>query len=163
MDACFCSETWIWLRVVVELMSDLVSRCWMLFPKQCGRGSCGKCKGRHRGVRLIRCYLQYIHASRTPRSEFRLHRLAKFAWPRRVLVATPLSLWCRAHFRTSWPLFVTGAGESSWFGGPKSTFRDRRKGSERFDFEMQISWQAQFGHDMVIFDALEFRDRCCES
>ena len=29
----------------------------------------------------------------------------------------------------------------------KSTFRDRRKGSERFYFKRQISWQAQhFGH-----------------
>ena len=35
-------------------------------------------------VRLIRCYLQYIHASRNPRSAFRLRRLAKSAWPRRV-------------------------------------------------------------------------------
>ena len=30
---------------------------------------------------------------------------------------------------------------------PKSSFRDRRKGSELFYFEMQFSWQAQhFGH-----------------
>ena len=54
-----------------------------------------------------------------------------------------LSLWWRAHFRTWWSLFVAGAKE-----GPKSTFRDRCKGSERFYFELQTSWQAQrFGHD----------------
>ena len=37
--------------------------------------------------------------------------------------------------------------ETSCFGAPKSTFRDRRKGSELFCFEMQFSWQVQpFGH-----------------
>ena len=60
------------------------------FPKQCG----------HRRVRLIRCYLHYIHASRNPPTAFRLRRLAKSGGPRRVLVATALSLWCRAHFLT---------------------------------------------------------------
>ena len=36
-------------------------------------------------VRLIRCYFQHIHASRNPRSAFRLRRLAESGWPRRVL------------------------------------------------------------------------------
>ena len=60
-----------------------------------------------------------------------------------MLVATAFSLWCCAHFRTWWSLFVAGARETSCFGGPKSTFRDRRKGSERFYFEVQILWQVQ--------------------
>ena len=38
---------------------------------------------------------------------------------------------------------MAGTRKTSCFGGPKSTFRDRRKGSERLDFEVQISWQAQ--------------------
>ena len=43
--------------------------------------------------------------------------------------------------------FHAGARETSCFGVPKSAFRDKRKGSERFHVEMQISWQAQhFGH-----------------
>ena len=96
----------------------------------------------HRGVRLIRCYLQYIHASQNPRSAFRLRRLAESGCPRRVLVATALSLWCCAHFRTWWPLFLAGARETSCFG-PKSTFSDRRKGSERLYFDMQILWQVR--------------------
>ena len=33
--------------------------------------------------------------------------------------------------------------EISCFGGPKSTFRDRCKGSGRLYLEVQISWQAQ--------------------
>ena len=74
---------------------------------------------------------------------FRLRRLAKSACPRRVLQATALSLWCRAHFGTWWSLFVAGAREASCFGAPTSTFRDRCKGSELFYFEMQFSWQAQ--------------------
>ena len=42
---------------------------------------------------------------------------------------------------------VAGARDTSCFRGPKSTFPDRRKGSERFYFEMQISRQVQhFGH-----------------
>ena len=74
-------------------------------------------------------------------------QLTKSARRRRVLLATPLSLWCRAHFRTWWSLFVAGARETSCFRGPKSTFRDRCKGSELLYFEMQFSWQAQcFGH-----------------
>ena len=36
--------------------------------------------------------------------------------------------------------FSRQAQGNRFFGGPKSTFRDRRKGSERFYFEMQISW-----------------------
>ena len=84
-------------------------------------------------VRLIRCYLRYIHASQNRPRAFGLRRLAK-SGRRRVLVATALSLWCRAHFRTWWSLFMTGARETLCFGGPKSTFRD-------------ISWQVQdFGH-----------------
>ena len=37
-------------------------------------------------ARLIRCYLQYIHASRNPRSAFRLCRLVEPGYARRVLV-----------------------------------------------------------------------------
>ena len=114
------------------------------FPKQCGhtRGLTVSVKGRclievlHRGVWLIRCYIQCIHASRNPRSALRLRRLAKSGALARVLVATALSLWCRAHFRTWRSLFVAGAWETSCFGGPKSTFRDRRKGSERLYFNV---------------------------
>ena len=64
-----------------------------------------------------------------------------------MLLATALSLWRRAHFGTWWSLFVAGARETSCFGAPKSTFRDRCKGSELFYFDMQFSWQVQdFGH-----------------
>ena len=35
-----------------------------------------------------------------------------------MLVATALSLWCGAHFRTWWSLFVAGTRETSCFGGP---------------------------------------------
>ena len=87
----------------------------------------------HRRVRLIHCYLQYIHASRNPRSEFRLRRLAKSDGPRWVLVA-PCAF--------SDPV-VTFRGR----GKGKLTFRDRCKGSERGYLDVQISWQAQhFGH-----------------
>ena len=72
-----------------------------------------------------------------------LRRLAKSAWARRVLVATALSLWCRAHFRTWWSLFVAGAKKTSCFRAPKLIFRDECKGSERLYFEVQISWQVQ--------------------
>ena len=42
---------------------------------------------------------------------------------------------------------MAGARETSCFGAPKSTFRDRYKRSELFDFEMEFSWQVQhFGH-----------------
>ena len=59
-----------------------------------------------------------------------------------------MSVSVSAHFRAWWSLFVAGARETSCFGAPKSTFRDRRKpGSEFFYFEMQFSWQAQhFGY-----------------
>ena len=87
-------------------------------------------------------YSAAIYTTFTPlqnsRSAFRLRRLANSAWPRRALVATALSLWFRAHFRTWWSLFLAGARETSRLG-PKSTFRDKCKGSE----EMQISWQVQ--------------------
>ena len=91
----------------------------------------------HRRVRLVRYYLQYSHASRNPRSAFRLRLLAKSAWRARVLPATPLSLWCCVHFRTWWSLFMAGTRDTSCFGGPKSTFRDRCKGWERLYFEVQ--------------------------
>ena len=38
---------------------------------------------------------------------------------------------------------MAGAGETSYFGASKSTFRDRCKGSELFYFEVQFSWQVQ--------------------
>ena len=103
---------------------------------------------------LDRCgsllFTAYIRASRSRRHAFRLRRLAKSGWRRRVLVATALSLCCRAHFRTWWSLCMAGARETSCFGGPKSTFRDRCKGSERLYFEVQISWQVQhFGHEAL--------------
>ena len=60
----------------------------------------------------------------------RLRRLAESGCPWRVLQATTLSLWCRAHFGTWRSLFVAGARETSCFGAPKPTFRDRCKGSE---------------------------------
>ena len=42
---------------------------------------------------------------------------------------------------------MAGTRETSCFGAPKSTFRDRCKGSELFYFEVQFSWQVQhFGH-----------------
>ena len=88
-------------------------------------------------VRPFRCYLQYIHASRNPRRAFQLRRLAKSAAAAGV-VATALSLWRRTHFRTWRPIFAAGARETSCFGGPKSTIRDTRGGSERFCFEVQI-------------------------
>ena len=45
------------------------------------------CLGVPRGrVRLIRCYLQYIHASRNRRHAFRLRRLAESGCLQRVLV-----------------------------------------------------------------------------
>ena len=60
----------------------------------------------HRGVRLIRCYLQCIHASRNLRSALRLRTLTKSGGLRWVLDATALSLWRRANFRTGWSLSV---------------------------------------------------------
>ena len=57
---------------------------------------------------------------------------------------------------------MAGARETSCFGAPKSTFRDRHKVSELFYFEMQFSWQAQ--RDMVVIvEELRFRDRRSES
>ena len=45
---------------------------------------------------------------------------------------------------------MAGARETSCFGAPKSTFRDRCKGSELLYFEVQFSWQVQhFGADFV--------------
>ena len=42
---------------------------------------------------------------------------------------------------------VAVARETLCFGAPKSTFRDRCKGSELLYFEKQFSWQVQhFGH-----------------
>ena len=55
------------------------------------------------------------HASRSRRYAFRRRRLAKSGWRRRALVATALSLWRRAHFRTRRSLFVAGArGPRVW-------------------------------------------------
>ena len=56
---------------------------------------------------------------------------------------------------------MAGARETSCFGAPKSTFRDKCKGSELLYFEMQFSWQVQ--HVVVIVEELRFRDRCSES
>ena len=65
--------------------------------------------------------LRYIHSPQDLRSALRLAESGGLA---RVLLETALSLWCRAHFRTLWSLFVAGARETSRFGVPKSTFRD---------------------------------------
>ena len=87
---------------------------------------------------------------------------AGFAEPQRVLVATALWFWRRAHFRTSWSLFVAGAREISWFGGPKSTFRDRCKGSERLTSKCRFCGRRSTLDMVVIFNALYFRDRWSE-
>ena len=74
---------------------------------------------------------------------------------RERVVETALSLWHRAHFQTWWSLFVAGARETSCFGAPKSTFRDRCKGSERLDFETQILREVpRFGHGSDLRGAL---------
>ena len=66
---------------------------------------------------------------------------------------TALSLWCRADFSTWSSRFVAGARETSWFGGPKLTFRDRR--SEWPDVDVQALLQAQyFGHGGGLWGAL---------
>ena len=42
---------------------------------------------------------------------------------------------------------MAGTRETSCFGCSKSTFSDRCNGSERLNFEVQISWHVQcFGH-----------------
>ena len=72
-----------------------------------------------------------VHASRNPRSAFRLRRLAESGWPRRVLLTTA-------------PRILVHGGHCSWQaqGKPRalvllsSTFRDRWKGSELFYFEL---------------------------
>ena len=81
----------------------------------------------------------YSTFSRHRQCAFRLRRLAKSGCPRRALLTTALSLWCRVHFRTWWSLFVAGARETPFFRASKSTFRDRCKGSELLYFEMQFS------------------------
>ena len=55
------------------------------------------------------------------------------------------------------------ARETSCFGGPKPSFRDRCKGSERLYFEKQIFVAGAVLWDMVVIFALGFRDRCGES
>ena len=65
-----------------------------------------------------------------------------------------------AHFRTWWSLFVAGTRETSRFGGPKSTFRDRRTGSERFASKRRFRVRCST-LNMVV--AHRFRDRCSES
>ena len=95
------------------------------FPKQCGntRGSYGMVKDgcliEVLASPVAKSLLFTVHSPRDLRSAFRLRRLAEFAGPERVLFE--ISLWCLA-----------GARETSCFGGPKSTFRDRRRRSERF-------------------------------
>ena len=48
--------------------------------------------GAHRRVRLSRCYLHYIHASRDLRSAFQLRRLVETTGPQVVFSSTALSL-----------------------------------------------------------------------
>ena len=50
---------------------------------------------------------------------------------------------------------MAGARETSCFGAPKSTFRDRRKGSELLYFEMYISWQVQ--HSVTLDVQISFQ------
>ena len=101
-----------------------------------------------RAWRLIRCYLQYIHAFQNPQSAFRLRRLAKSAW----------ALWRRAHFckgslvqgigavllRNA--VFMAGAALLDMAVIVKELgFRDRCGESWLLDIvaRLQISWQAQ--------------------
>ena len=56
-------------------------------------------------VRLVRCYFQHFHASRNPRSAFRLRMLAESGWLSLVLGSRRSA----AHFCAWWPLLVTGA------------------------------------------------------
>ena len=58
---------------------------------------------------------------------------------------------------------MAGARETSCFGAPKSTFRDRCKGSELFYFEMQFRGRCSTLDMVVIVNELRFRDRCSES
>ena len=89
-------------------------------------------------MRLIRCYLQYIHASQTPPSAFRLRRLAEAAGASNdcALVVVPCAFsymvvtfrgrrkanlvfwWSKVEF------FVTGARDRSGFAS-KCRFRGR--------------------------------------
>ena len=79
------------------------------------------------------------------------------------LVATAVSKWRRARFQTWWLLIVAGAREASRFG-LKSTFGDRRKGSERLHIETcKFRGRRSTLDTVASFDALQFRDRCNES
>ena len=89
------------------------------------------------------------------RSAFRLRRLAESGRLPWVLLATTLSLWRRAHFRTWWSLFVAGAGEPRvlvlqsqlFVTGARNrscfisqcSFRGRRSALDML--VLQISWQ----------------------
>ena len=102
------------------------------FFKQCGhtRGSYGQGEApvSNRGVapgrpaNLLLFTVQCIHASRNPLNALRLRRFAKSGGLARVLVATALSLGCRAHFRTGARRKAKGNLVFWW---------SRRKGSER--------------------------------
>ena len=113
-------------------------------------------------VRLIRCYLQHIQASRHRQCACRLRRLAESGCLRRVLLTTALSLWRRAHFRIcdhfrgrrkgnlvllvlQSRLFVTGA-------------RDRRCLTSKCSFHGRCSTLDM----VVIVEELRLRDRCSE-
>ena len=60
-------------------------------------------------------------------------------------------------------LFVAGARETSCFGGPKSTFRDRCKGSEQITLKCTFRGRCSTLDMVVIVEELRFRDRCSES
>ena len=81
---------------------------FLVFPPQCvhagvltvrGKDGC-LIGGAHRRLWPIRCYLQYTHSPRNPRSALRLRRLAESGGLAGVLFKTALLLWCRARFRT---------------------------------------------------------------
>ena len=66
-----------------------------MWPHQGSWGKAGCLIGGFRiRIRLIRCYLQYIHSPRDLRSAFQLLSLAESGGHEWVLFSTALSLWC---------------------------------------------------------------------
>ena len=70
-----------------------------------------------------------------------------------MLVATALSLWRRAHFWARWSLAWQAQGKPR-FGGQSGLFRDTRKGSERFCFDVDFVAGARTLDMVLIFDVL---------
>ena len=95
------------------------------------------------------CNQQHLHMRKTHQllgflahpAAFRLCKLAESAWARRALVATALSLWCRAQFWAWWSLVVTRARDRSGFtskcrfrGSFSNVFRNRGKSHAKAAF-----------------------------